>query len=132
FYFSSCQGRDDRPVYFCRDARDRTEVAHRSDRKSTLDHVNSQSCQLMRHLHFFVLVQAASRRLFAIAQGGVEDFYVIPVRHDRLSTLPERRHIRQVYYYFDLITLAYIMLFSYGTVSVRDISRCSPGEDFLA
>ena len=51
----------------------RLKIADRSDRKSGFDHVDSQLGQFLCHLQLFVEVHAATGRLLAVTQGGVED-----------------------------------------------------------
>lgn len=55
------------------DRLDRPEVVGRRDREARLDDVHAQPLELARHLQLLVEVHAASRGLFPVPQGGVED-----------------------------------------------------------
>lgn len=43
------------------------------DGKSGFDHVDTETIELVRQAQFFLVVHAATRRLFSVAQGGVEN-----------------------------------------------------------
>src|SRR5215470_9405037 len=80
------QTRDDRPPYGRSNRLHRFEVAVRSDREAGLDHVHTESIELVRHAQLLVDVHAAAWRLLAIPQRGVEhrDPYSV---HNPMSSL---------------------------------------------
>src|SRR5580692_7171939 len=49
------------------------EITFRSDGEPSLDDIDAQPVELMRHTQFLGYVHAATRRLFAVAQGRVEN-----------------------------------------------------------
>src|SRR5580658_3766025 len=49
------------------------KVAVGGDGKSGLDHVDTETVELVRQAQFFLVVHATARRLFSVAQGGVEN-----------------------------------------------------------
>ena len=55
------------------DFADRLEVARRSDRKAGLDHVDAQIHERLRDLQLLLEIHAATGRLLAVAQRGVEN-----------------------------------------------------------
>ena len=52
---------------------DGLEITLRGDGKAGLDDVHAEALKLVGHSQLFVGVHAAAGRLFAVAQGGVED-----------------------------------------------------------
>ena len=60
-----------------RDRRDGGKVALRSHGEAGLDDVHAQILQGVGHGELFLRGHAAARRLLAVAQGGVEENYVI-------------------------------------------------------
>ena len=65
------------PVHFAGDGIDRFPVTARGGRETRFDDIDTQLSQRPRHPQFFRLRHAATRRLLAIAQGGVEYQYSI-------------------------------------------------------
>ncbi len=55
------------------DKMDGFKISHRGYRKSCLDHIDAKLLQLASHPDFFFQVQAATRRLLAIAQRCVKN-----------------------------------------------------------
>src|SRR5438477_5112764 len=60
---------------FSRDRFDRREIAIRRDRKARLDNIDAQALELSRQAKLFLEIHRAARRLLAIPQSRVEDFY---------------------------------------------------------
>jgi hypothetical protein len=60
---------------------DRLEVAGRSRWKTRFDDIHAQTGELMGDFDLGFGVEGGSGRLLAVAQGGVEDAYVLVVRH---------------------------------------------------
>src|SRR5689334_20262650 len=56
-----------------RDSPDRCKVAFGRDRKPGFNDVNAKALELLRHPDLFVEIHRAAGRLFAVAQGRVED-----------------------------------------------------------
>src|SRR5438128_12631758 len=69
---STRQACNDRPVNCSRNRLYSREITGRGDGKSSLDHIHAQTVELVRQTQLFLHVHAATRRLLAIAQGGVE------------------------------------------------------------
>jgi hypothetical protein len=67
------QPRYDRTSNDFRDSLYRLEVPFRGDWEPRFDHVHAQPIKLMRQPQLFLLIHAASRRLLAIAESGIED-----------------------------------------------------------
>ena len=67
--------RDHRAAHGVGDLPDRVELARRGDREPRLDDVDVQSGELLGDLELLRLGQRDARRLFAVAQGRVEDPY---------------------------------------------------------
>jgi hypothetical protein len=57
---------------------DGLKVALRCDRESSFDDIHSQSLELMGKSPLLIYVHAATRRLLAIPQGGIEYFHLLP------------------------------------------------------
>ena len=70
---ASRERRDDRPSNFCRDSTDGFGVGLGRNRKTGFDHVHAKRVELPGQLQLLVHFQRESRRLFAVAQGRVED-----------------------------------------------------------
>ena len=49
------------------------EVAIGGDRESGLDHVHAKAVELMRQAQLFLIIHAATGRLFTVAESGVEN-----------------------------------------------------------
>ncbi len=63
------------------DGVDAGEVAMRGDGEAGFDDVDAEGCELVGHAQLFVVVHGAARRLFAVAEGGVEEDYVVAGCH---------------------------------------------------
>ena len=59
------------------DRLDRLEVAVRGDREASLDDVDAHLLEHGRDAQFLLEIHRAARRLFAVAQGGVEDDHAL-------------------------------------------------------
>src|ERR1700741_4650586 len=64
---------DDWPPDRCRNRLNRLEIAVRGNREPSFDYVHAEPVELLRHAQLLVDVHAATRRLLAIAQRGIED-----------------------------------------------------------
>src|ERR1700722_17730583 len=53
------------------------EITRGGNRKASFENVDTQSFQLASQLQFFGTVHRKTRRLFAVAQGGVENMNLI-------------------------------------------------------
>ena len=82
------QPADDCPADAGGNLADTGKVARRRDRKSRFNNIHAQLHQRLRHLHFFGEVHACARRLFAIAQRGVENADRTEALHGRLPGRP--------------------------------------------
>src|SRR5689334_7969229 len=69
---STRQAGNDRPANRSRNRLYSREITVRCDGKTRLDHVYAQTVELVRQTQLFLHVHAATRRLLAIAQGGIE------------------------------------------------------------
>ena len=67
------QASNDRTTHHRRDRPHRLEVTVRGDGETGLNHVHSQTVELVSQAQLFLLVHAATRRLLAIAKRGVEN-----------------------------------------------------------
>uniref|UniRef100_A0A0N4Z6B5 Autotransporter outer membrane beta-barrel domain-containing protein n=1 Tax=Parastrongyloides trichosuri TaxID=131310 RepID=A0A0N4Z6B5_PARTI len=67
------QGGEDRPLDLARHAADAFLVARRGGGEARLDHIHAQVAQDMGHFQLGFGRHGEARRLFAVAQGGVED-----------------------------------------------------------
>ena len=70
---SARQAGNDGTAYDFGDRLHRLEVTLRGDREPGLDHVYTQAIKLVREPQFLLLVHAATRRLLAVPQRGVEN-----------------------------------------------------------
>ncbi len=77
FGLGAGQGRDARLADGLGNGGDGREVALRGHGEAGLDDVHAQILQGMGHGQLFLRGHAAARRLLAVAQGGVEEDYVI-------------------------------------------------------
>src|SRR5579862_7927153 len=67
------QSCNDRPANHFGDSLDRFEIAIGCDRKPGFNHIDAEAVELVRQTQFLLVVHAATRRLFAIAEGCVEN-----------------------------------------------------------
>ncbi|MNJ40067.1 hypothetical protein D3C77_349520 [compost metagenome] len=79
------QGGEDRPLDLARHAADAFLVARRGGGEAGLDHVHAQVAQDMGHLQLGLGRHGEARRLFAVAQGGVEDDDAVGIRRRDLG-----------------------------------------------
>src|SRR5262249_39510727 len=77
FEVATGKSTDRRALHLARHRVDRLPIAARGGRKSSFDHINTQLGKRARHTKLLWLRHAASRRLLAIAQRGVEDQYPV-------------------------------------------------------
>ncbi len=77
FLAGACQRGDARFANGLRDGRDGREVTFRGHGKASLDHIDTQIFEGMRHRQLFLGGHAATGRLLAVAQGGIKENYVI-------------------------------------------------------
>src|SRR6266550_2688862 len=70
---SPSQSRDNRPWYCSRNRLHCREVAIRSDRKASLDHVNAEPVELPPQPNFLLHVHAAAGRLLTVTKRGVKN-----------------------------------------------------------
>ena len=72
---------DGRPFDFARNGSNSRRIAGRSGRKARFNDINIQVSQCASDDHFGVDGHGEARRLLAVAQGRVKDFYVVYVRY---------------------------------------------------
>src|SRR4030042_4596938 len=71
------QGADNRTPYLLGDAAHCLKVAGRSDGEPGFDYIYPQPLQLPGNLQLLVYIQSCPCRLLAVAQGGIEDYYLV-------------------------------------------------------
>src|SRR5262249_32938842 len=85
---------DDRPADLAGDGLDGLEVAGRGDGEAGLDHIDAEVAQGAGHLELFGEVHAGAGRLFAVAEGGVEDDQAVVGHGKGLRTKAKPRATR--------------------------------------
>jgi hypothetical protein len=87
---------------------DRFRVGFRGDREPRLDDVHPERPKLVRHLQLLVDTKREAGRLFAIAQGGIEDSQPI-AGHLGPSSFPctSQGMVRPIYSFLDYISNTY-------------------------
>ena len=81
------EGADDGAIYFVGDALDGLEVAGGAGGEAGFDDVHLQAGQLAGDLHLFVNGHADAGGLLAVAQGGIQEFYL----SSHVSAFPSER-----------------------------------------
>ena len=71
----TCETADHRVLRALGDFVDRFEIAVRGNRKTCFDHIDAHRIEQFGNFEFFLKRHRSARRLFAVAQCGVEDFY---------------------------------------------------------
>ncbi len=91
------QRRDARLANGLRNRRDGRKVALRGHGKAGLDDVHAQILKGVGHGELFLRGHAATRRLLAVAQGGVEENYMIWAHV--CACLPGKTDLVQFFYF---------------------------------
>src|SRR6266511_833151 len=91
FLISARQAADHRAIGgadLVRNRVDRVPIAGRGGREASLDDVDAQARELAGHLELLFLGHRAARRLLAVAQGRIENTYLVGyVRLHRILSL---------------------------------------------